>query len=146
MRSRPISKNQEQSYRSLLNIAHITCSTMGLHFKRGTALDDRSVNTMETNRINAATPNTSRPTSTLLPHKPKIEPNAPEFLQALAEAVDAATSKTVSAEPAIISRHLRPRSHLDLVTLNPVQTTYVPEPAALERIGKSRILPSTAGG
>jgi len=101
---------------------------------------------METNRINAATPNTSLPISTLLPQKPKTEPNAPKFLQALAEAVDAVTSKTVSAEPAVISRHLRPRSHLDLVSLNPVQTRYVPEAAALESVGKSRILPSTVGG
>lgn len=94
---------------------------------------------MEMNRINASL--TAQPT--LLKPKPQPEPNAPKFMQALAEAVETVTSKTLKAEPAHLARQVKSRSHLDLVSLNPVQTSYVPQAAALERIGASRILPLT---
>jgi len=97
---------------------------------------------METNRVNASNP----PVSALLKTKPKPEPNAPKFMQALAEAVETATSQTLKAEPANLARQVKPRCHLNLVSLNPVHTHYTPEAAALERVGKSRILPFTVGG
>jgi hypothetical protein len=119
---------------------------MGLPFRRGNALDIRSAKTMETHRINAATSNTSLPTSTLLPQTPKTEPTAPKFMHALTEAIETVTSKTLHSEPASLSRLVKSRSHLDLVSLNPIQTSYVPEAAALERVGKSRILPFALSG
>jgi hypothetical protein len=96
---------------------------------------------MESNRINPS--NVSA--STLLKPQPKPEPNAPKFLQALADAVENPPPRTLKAEPANLSRLVRPRSHLDLVSLNPVQTSYIPEAAALEKVGKSRIVPFVAG-
>ncbi|MFY1665049.1 hypothetical protein [Pseudomonas sp. Pseu.R1] len=97
---------------------------------------------MEMNRVDASNP----PQSVLLKPKPKPEPNAPKFMQALAEAVETATSKTLKAEPANLARQVKPRCHLDLISLNLVQTSYVPEAAALERVGRSRILPLTTAG
>jgi len=97
---------------------------------------------METNRVNAS----PQPQSSLLKQKSKPEPNAPKFMQALAEAVETATSKTLKAEPANLARQVKPRCHLDLVSLNPVQTSYIPEAAALESVGSSRILSMTVGG
>lgn len=97
---------------------------------------------METNRVNASNP----PVSALLKTKPKPEPNAPRFMQTLAEAVDTVTSKALKAEPANLAKQVKPRCHLNLVSLNPVQTHYTPEAAALERVGKSRILPFTVVG
>lgn len=97
---------------------------------------------METSRLNPA--NHTQPS--LLPQKAKRDPNAPAFMQALADAVKTATSNTSPAEPATLARPLKPRSHLNLVSLNPVQTHYTPEAAALEKIGSSRIVPFTVGG
>jgi hypothetical protein len=113
--------------------------------RRDNALDIRSVITMEMNRINATSPKTPPPASAPLTQKPKPEPNAPKFMQALAEAVDTVTSKTLPSEPGALSRLVKPRSHLDLISLNPVQTRYVPASAALEKVGSSRILPFVAG-
>jgi hypothetical protein len=100
-----------------------------------------SAMSMETNRVNAS----SQPVSALLKTKPKPEPNAPKFMQALAEAVETATSKTLKAEPANLARQVKARCHLNLVSLNPVQTHYAPEAAALERAGQSRIVPFVLG-
>lgn len=97
---------------------------------------------MEMNRVDTSNP----PQFVLLKPKPQPEPNAPKFLQALAEAVETVTSTTLKAEPANLARQIKPRCHLDLVSLNPVQTSYVSEAAALERVGRSRILPLTAAG
>jgi hypothetical protein len=96
---------------------------------------------MESNRINPS----NVPASTLLKPKSKPEPNAPKFLQALADAVENPPSRTLKAEPANLSRLVRPRSHLELVSLNPVQTSYIPEAAVLEKVGKSRIVPFVTG-
>lgn len=101
---------------------------------------------MEPIRATASNQNSSLPASSLLPQKPKTDPNAPTFMQALAEAVETVVSKTLPAEPATLARQVKPRSHLDLVSLNPVQTHYIPEAAALEKIGKSRMLPFSVGG
>lgn len=92
---------------------------------------------MESKRITAAT----QPLSSLLPQKSRPEPNAPKFMQALAQEIETTISKTLAAEPATLARQVRPRSHLDLVSLNPLQTYYVPEASALERVGESRMLP-----
>jgi len=96
---------------------------------------------MESNRVNPSNP----PTSTLLKQKPKHEPNAPKFMQALADAVEKVSSRTFQPEPASLSRQVKPRSHLELVSLNPVQTSYTPQAAALEKIGQSRIVPFVTG-
>ena len=101
---------------------------------------------METNRINATSAKLPLPASALLTRTPKPEPNAPQFMQALAEAVETATSKTLPSEPGALSRLVKPRSHLDPVSLNPVQTGYVPASAALEKVGSSRLVPFVAGG
>ncbi|WP_342654488.1 hypothetical protein [Pseudomonas sp. F3-2] len=96
---------------------------------------------MEINPIDASREFVSAP----LKAKPKPEPNAPKFMQALAQAVERVTSKTLIAEPAALTRHIKPRCHLNLVSLNPVQTHYAPEAAALERVGASRVVPFPAG-
>jgi hypothetical protein len=96
---------------------------------------------MESNRITAPNQSNALHASALLAKKPKPEPNAPKFMQALAEAVDTAKSKTTTAEPANLAPLVKPRSPMQLISLNPVQTHYTPEAAALERIGTSRILP-----
>jgi hypothetical protein len=67
-------------------------------------------------------------------------------MQALAEAVETVTSKTLPSESGTLSRLVKPRSHLDLVSLTPVQTSYVPASAALEKVGSSRLVPFVAGG
>ena len=100
---------------------------------------------MEMKRVNTTSPNTPLPASAPLTQKPKPEPNAPQFMQALAEAVETVTTRTLPSEPGTLSRRVEPRSHPDLVSLNPVQTRYVPASAALEKVGSSRILPSVAG-
>jgi len=107
--------------------------------------DIRSVITMEMNRLNTTSPKTPLQASAPLTQKPKPEPNAPQFMQALAEAVETVTSKTLPSEPGTLSRLVKPRSHLDLVSLNPVQTRYVPASAALEKVGNSRLVPFVAG-
>ncbi|MFK3969877.1 hypothetical protein ACI2KS_04025 [Pseudomonas sp. NPDC087358] len=96
---------------------------------------------MESSRINASNQNDALRSSALLAKRPKSEPNAPKFMQVLAEAVETTTSKTIKAELANLARLVKPRSHMQLTSLNPVQTSYTPEAAALERIGKWRILP-----
>lgn len=101
---------------------------------------------MEMNRLNTTSPKTPLPASAPLTQKPKPEPNAPKFMQALAEAVETVTSKTLPSESGTLSRLVKPRSHLDLVSLNPVQTSYVPASAALEKVGSSRLVPFVAGG
>lgn len=97
---------------------------------------------MESNRINAS----NQILPSLLSQKSKTESSAPKFMQALAEAVETVTPKILTAEPSTLVKQVKPRAHLDLTSLNPVQTSYVPEPAALERIGKSRIVPFAVGG
>jgi len=99
------------------------------------------VMSMESNRVNPS----NLPTSTLLKQKPKPEPNAPKFMQALADAVENVSSRTIQPEPASLSRQVKPRSHLELVSLNPVQTHYIPQASALEKVGKSRIVPFVTG-
>ena len=60
------------------------------------------------------------------------------FAQIMANAHSPQTG--LKAEPASLSRLSRPRSHLELKSLNePVSQP--PRPAALERIGLSRLLP-----
>lgn len=101
---------------------------------------------MEMNRLHTTSPKTPLPASAPLTQKPKPEPNAPKFMQALAEAVETVTTKTLPSESGKLSRLVKPRSHLDLVSLNPVQTRYVPASAALEKVGSSRLVPFVAGG
>lgn len=83
------------------------------------------------------------PGSSLMDRRTKPEPNAPAFMQALAQATQPFVSQTLKAEAANLAR---PRSPLQLISLNPVQTHYEPAPAAFERIGGSRLVPFTVGG
>jgi hypothetical protein len=98
---------------------------------------------MESNRINA-TNNASA--SFLMEKKAKPEPNAPQFMQHLAEAVESTRSKTIQSEPATLARLVKPRSPIELTSRNPVQTSYIPAPASLEKVGQSRIVPFVVGG
>ncbi len=50
-------------------------------------------------------------------------------------------AQKIEAQPAALCRQIKPRSHLQLTSLNPVGTLHKPKPAALETIGESRILP-----
>ena len=93
---------------------------------------------MELNTTHAPTQPHSAPTS-LLPQKSRLLPHTPPFLQALADAVQNTASDQYTAQPACLGSLPKQRSHLDLTSLNPVQPHYTPEPAALERIGTSRI-------
>jgi hypothetical protein len=83
------------------------------------------------------------PGSSLMDRRTKPDPDAPAFMQALMQATQPIDPHTFKAEPANLARHTEPRSHLQLTSLNPVQTCYTPEPAAFEHVGKSRIVPFT---
>ena len=85
------------------------------------------------------------PGSSLMDRRTKPEPNAPAFMQALAQATQPFVSQTLKAEAANLARPSEPRSPLQLISLNPVQTHYEPAPAAFERIGGSRLVPFTVG-
>jgi len=100
---------------------------------------------MESNRINASNSTTLPSSSFLMEKKPKADSHAPKFMQALELAVDNFATKTNKAAPAALTSYVRPRSHLELVSLNSWQTSYVPEAAALEKIGSSRIVPMLVG-
>lgn len=101
---------------------------------------------MESTPLNTPINTTANSASFLMDRQKKPEPHAPAFMQALAQANQAFVSHTLKAEPANLARPAEPRSHLQLTSLNPVQTHYVPEPAAFERIGESRLVPFTVGG
>lgn len=97
---------------------------------------------MQSNSVNVS----NATLSSLLPQRAKVESNAPAFMQVLADAVETATSGTLTAEPAMLAKPFKPRSHLNLVSLDTVQMSYTPEAAALERVSKSRIVPFSMAG
>ncbi|MEX6667312.1 hypothetical protein [Pseudomonas sp. W2-17] len=101
---------------------------------------------MESTPLTTPLKTTANPASFLMDRQKKQEPHAPTFLQALAQATQPFVSQTLNAESANLAKPAEPRSHLQLISLNPVQTHYVPEPAAFERIGESRLVPFTVGG
>jgi hypothetical protein len=96
---------------------------------------------METNRIDPS----SQPVPTPLKTKIKSDPYAPPFMQTLVQAVETATSKTLKTELANLARQVRPRCHVNLVGLNPMQAHYIPEAAVLERVSKLRVVPFKIG-
>jgi hypothetical protein len=98
---------------------------------------------MESTPLNALIRNTDGSASFPMDKRTKPEPSAPAFMQALMQATQPIDPHTFKAEPANLARHTEPRSHLQLTSLNPVQTCYTPEPAAFEHVGKSRIVPFT---
>lgn len=100
---------------------------------------------MESTSLNRLNTNAASSASFPMDKRTKPAPNAPAFLQALTQATQPTISHTFKAEPANLARHTEPRAPLQLVSLNPVQTSYTPEPAAFEQVGKSRIVPFTAG-
>lgn len=100
---------------------------------------------MESTPLTTPLKTTANPASFVMDGQKKPEPHAPAFMQALAQATQPFVSQTLNAESANLARPAEPRSHLQLTSLNPVQTHYVPEPAAFERIGKSRLVPFTVG-
>ena len=77
----------------------------------------------------------------------KVEPRSTKFMQALAETLDTAKQdkQTVAPQPAALTRLVSPRSLMELRSLNPVETIYSPKAAALEKIGKSRLVPFAMG-
>lgn len=86
---------------------------------------------------------TKRKSSTAEP-LPVASLKAPDTqTQSFAQVLEQATSsQTITKpEPATLASLTKPRSHLKLTSLNPVIESYTPQPAAMERIGNSRILP-----
>jgi hypothetical protein len=61
------------------------------------------------------------------------------FSQILKKATRTATP--IKPEPASLSRLIKPRSPLELKSLNPTNVIHKPQPAALERTAESRLLP-----
>jgi len=77
----------------------------------------------------------------------KVEPRSTKFMEALAETLDTAKQdkQTVAPQSAALTRLVSPRSSMGLRSLNPVETIYSPKAAALEKIGKSRLVPFAVG-
>jgi hypothetical protein len=67
--------------------------------------------------------------------------SASEFAQILNKAITPKSTQKFEAQPATMTRLTKPRSHLELTSLNPVGVTHKPKHAALETIGDSRTLP-----
>lgn len=63
------------------------------------------------------------------------------FAQILNKAITPKPTQKFEAQPATITRLNKPRSHLELTSLDPTGVQHKPKPAALERIGDSRVLP-----
>ena len=63
------------------------------------------------------------------------------FADILSKTIKPKTAQTFEVQPAALTRLIKPRSHLQLTSLNPVAVEHKPKPAALEKIGDSRILP-----
>jgi hypothetical protein len=139
-------KNQDVSYSTIPYVARPTCSTMDFplqarHRARHQECYHHGNEPYKCHLRQAPSAGLG-----LADPEAQARPNAPQFMQALAEAVETATSKTLQSEPGAMSRLVKPRSHLDLVSLIPVQTGYVPASAALEKVGSSRLVPFVAGG
>lgn len=100
---------------------------------------------MESTPLTTPLKTTANPASFVMDRQKKPEPHAPAFMQAPAQTTQPFVSQTLNAESSNLAKPAQPRSHLQLTTLNPVQTHYVPEPAAVERIGESRLVPFTVG-
>ncbi|HEY0287538.1 MAG TPA: hypothetical protein VGC62_11085 [Pseudomonas sp.] len=79
----------------------------------------------------------------------KVDPRSTKFMQALADAMEPAKpaeKQITDVKPAALARLVSPRSTMELRSLNPVETLYSAKPAALEKIGKSRVVPFVIGG
>jgi len=63
------------------------------------------------------------------------------FAQILNAVTQPKPAQKIEAQPAALCRLTKPRSHLQLTSLNPVSAPPKAKPAALETIGESRILP-----
>lgn len=63
------------------------------------------------------------------------------FTKILNDVIKPKPVQEIEAQPAALCRLIKPRSHLKLTSLNPISGPSTPKPAALERIGESRILP-----
>ncbi len=63
------------------------------------------------------------------------------FAQILNGVTKSTSAQKIEAQPAALCRLTKPRSHLQLTSLNPISGPPKPKPAALETIGESRILP-----
>ncbi|WP_122662221.1 hypothetical protein [Pseudomonas viridiflava] len=67
------------------------------------------------------------------------------FAQILNGVTKSTSAQKIEAQPAALCRLTKPRSHLQLTSLNPIsgppKPKPKPKPAALETIGESRILP-----
>lgn len=86
-------------------------------------------------KVNPVHPNTA----TAQKKNPQADSGA--FAQILNEVSQSKPAQKLEAQPAALCRLTKPRSHLQLTSLNPVGSLHKPKPAALETIGESRILP-----
>ncbi len=100
---------------------------------------------MESNRINPSPQTALSKNRASSAQKTAAAPQSLTFTQALAQAAAPAKSKVTQPEFATLAPLVKPRSHLQLISLNPVETTYEPAPAALEKMGKSRLVDFAVG-
>jgi len=79
----------------------------------------------------------------------KVDPRSTKFMKALNMAMESPKpvdkKTTILSEPAALTRLVSPRSSMELRSLNPLETIYSPKAAALEKIGKSRLVPFAVG-
>lgn len=64
-----------------------------------------------------------------------------DFANILSKTLQPKSPEKIEAQPATLIRSTPPRDHLNLTSLNQVGELHTPKPAALERMGESRILP-----
>ena len=79
--------------------------------------------------------------NTATERKKNSQTNSGGFAQMLNTVTKPEPAQKIEAQPAALCRQTKPRSHLQLTSLNPVSGPPKPKPAALETIGDSRILP-----
>lgn len=84
--------------------------------------------------------NPIHPNTTIAPKKnaQADSANSAKILNGVAKAKPA---QKIEAQPAALCRLIKPRSHLQLNSLNPASGPRTPKPAALEKTDESRILP-----
>ncbi|WP_095102627.1 hypothetical protein [Pseudomonas sp. Irchel 3A5] len=73
--------------------------------------------------------------------KKNAQADSSGFAKILNNMTQSKPAQKIEAQPAALCRQIKPRSHLQLTSLNPVSAPPKAKPAALETIGESRILP-----
>jgi len=66
---------------------------------------------------------------------------ATQFAEIFKQVMKPELSEPLKPAPATLTRHTPPRSHLEMKSPNPVDQIHIPQAAAMERLGNSRVLP-----